>query len=99
MSDVCSDSVRLEWQAPPCDGGAEVTSYVIEKCEVGVGQWLYTATSHMTHMTIRRLQENKEYQFRILAENAHGISDPSEETDPVITQEPKIDIDYDKLGK
>ena len=47
---------------------------------------------------MRRLIEGKEYQFRVLAENLYGTSDPCEESDSVLIQEAKIDIDYDKLG-
>ncbi len=47
---------------------------------------------------MRRLLEGKEYQFRVLAENLYGTSDPSEDSLGVLIQEPKIDIDYDKLG-
>jgi hypothetical protein len=35
----------------------------------------------------------------VLAENAHGVSEASEESDPIITQEEKLHVDYDKLGK
>ena len=49
-------------------------------------------------LTVRRLIEGKEYQFRVLAENLYGTSDPCEESDSVLIQEAKIDIDYDKLG-
>ena len=48
--------------------------------------------------SVRRLIEGKEYQFRVLAENLYGTSDPCEESDSVLIQEAKIDIDYDKLG-
>ena len=49
-------------------------------------------------LSVRRLIEGKEYQFRVLAENLYGTSDPCEESDSVLIQEAKIDIDYDKLG-
>ena len=51
------------------------------------------------HMVIRRLSEGREYRFRVSAENVHGRSEPSLESELVITQEPKIEIDYDKLGE
>ncbi len=49
-------------------------------------------------ISVRRLIEGKEYQFRVLAENLYGTSDPSEDSLRVLLQEPKIEIDYDKLG-
>ena len=27
------DTIKLEWQPPEDDGGAEITGYVIERCE------------------------------------------------------------------
>ena len=34
----------------------------------------------------------------MVADNVHGTSDPSEETDTIILQQSKPDIDYDRLG-
>ncbi len=99
VSDITSATVRLSWQPPSHDGGTIITSYSVEKSEGKTGVWLHCSLSHMTHMTIRHLHDNKEYKFRVIAENAQGVSDPGEETDVIITQDPKIDIDYDKLGE
>ena len=54
--------------------------------------------NNLACLSVRRLIEGKEYQFRVLAENLYGTSDPCEESDSVLIQEAKIDIDYDKLG-
>lgn len=61
--------------------------------------WIRSATTHVTHCNVMRLTEHAEYKFRVFAENIFGTSDPSPETDAVLIQEPKIEIDYDKLGE
>ena len=58
-SEVCSDSVRLEWQAPAYDGGATITSYICEKCDVKSGKWVMCGSTHLTHMTVHRLREHR----------------------------------------
>ena len=99
ITDITRTSVRLSWQPPQHDGGASITLYTIEKCELPGTHWLIAGSTQLSQMTVHRLRECKEYKFRILAENVHGTSDPSEETGVIVTQEPKMDLDYDKLGK
>ena len=36
-------------------------------------------------------------RFRVRAENVHGLGEAGDESDRVFTQEPKLDIDYDRL--
>ena len=63
VSEVTEDSCRLDWQAPSHDGGASIVSYTIHKCEGCVGEkWERVTSSHLTHVTVRRLKENKQYR-------------------------------------
>jgi len=39
VADVTSRSVTLQWSPPVTTGGAELTSYIIEKRMVGVEKW------------------------------------------------------------
>ena len=43
-----------------------------------------TSTTHTSHV-ITDLQPEVEYLFRVSAENVHGISEPSQVSDPVLT--------------
>ena len=99
ISEVCSDSLRLDWQPPVYDGGGIIMSYTVEKMESGTGVWEKCSSTHVTHATVHRLKEHKEYKFRVFADNLYGTSETSKESDRVFVQEPKIEIDYDKLGK
>ena len=98
MSEVTRNALRLDWDLPAHDGGSIITCYSIEKQE-GSGSWQRCGSTHLTRMTVHRLRDNKLHRFRVSAENLYGISDPSEESEQVLTAEPKIDIDYDKLGQ
>ena len=45
MSDVTKSTCRLSWKPPKVDGGARITSYQIERQEVGKPYWV-TVSSH-----------------------------------------------------
>ena len=76
-----------------------ITAYTIEKKENGSDQWVKCGLTHLLHLVVRNLVSGKQYQFRVLAENVYGVSDASDESEMVTTREPKLDIDYDRLGK
>ena len=83
---VTDETVRLAWHAPEDNGGSYITNYIIERLDPDSGKWIRTATSRFTHCTIENLIPNKSYQFRILAENIFGVSEPSEPTKTVQTE-------------
>lgn len=64
------------------DGGAKIMGYILEKQQKGEDKWercndfLVPVLSY----TIRGLTEGKNYMFRVKAENAAGISEPSRST-------------------
>lgn len=53
----------------------------MEKRESG-GQWRQCARSRFCYLTIEGLKPKESYEFRVLAENKHGLSEPSEPTQP-----------------
>ena len=77
--------MTLSWKAPEDDGGSYITNYVIEKLDPDTGKWVRAGTSRFAHTTVSNLLPNKQYQFRILAENILGIGEPSEPTKTVTT--------------
>ena len=50
VSEITKESVRLTWQVPAHDGGALITSYLIEKreCHNGVSNWIICGSTHLT---------------------------------------------------
>jgi titin len=91
---VSDDSVSLSWRPPEEDGGSYITNYVIEKLEPDTGKWVKAATSRSPRCTVENLLPNKQYQFRILAENIFGAGEPSEPTKTVQTSGRNLKKNY-----
>lgn len=86
VDSVTDETVGLNWHAPENDGGSYITNYVIERFDADTGKWTRAATSRSAHCTVENLLPKKSYQFRILAENIFGLSEPSEPTKTVQTE-------------
>ena len=78
-------SVTLSWLPPKYDGGSPIVNYQVEKKELPNTTWIRCGNSKYTQDTISTLLPGKEYQFRVLAENFYGKSDPSPESAVVKT--------------
>ena len=50
ISEITKESVRLTWQVPAHDGGALITSYLIEKreCHNANTNWIICGSTHLT---------------------------------------------------
>uniref|UniRef100_A0A8C9YC53 Roundabout, axon guidance receptor, homolog 3 (Drosophila) n=1 Tax=Sander lucioperca TaxID=283035 RepID=A0A8C9YC53_SANLU len=88
VTDVSKNSVSLTWQPNAHEGGAAVTSYIIEAFSQSAGSTWQTVADMVkmeTH-TITGLLPNTVYLFIVRAVNAYGLSDPSPISEPVRTQ-------------
>jgi formylglycine-generating enzyme required for sulfatase activity len=65
---------RLTWTAPSSDGGASITSYVIQFSSDNGGNWttFNRATSTATSATVTGLTNGTSYLFRVAAVNSVG---------------------------
>lgn len=84
-TDWGKDYVQLEWAAPKKDGGAPISSFIVEK-RPKYGQWeraLIVPSNELT-ANIPELTDGGEYEFRIIAVNRAGPSDPSDPSTPII---------------
>jgi titin len=63
--------VTLTWAAPSSNGGAIVTSYLIEKSTDGA-TWTTSATTSARDFTVTGLANGTAYRFRVSAVNAAG---------------------------
>lgn len=81
MTDWDADRIDLEWEAPMKDGGAPITSYIVEKKDPHTREWVKVAEVPDTNASITGLKEGQEYQFRVKAVNKAGPGNPSEPSD------------------
>ncbi|XP_050099300.1 twitchin isoform X8 [Anopheles aquasalis] len=84
--DWSDEHVDLEWSIPKKDGGAPITSYIVEK-RPRYGDWKFAGEFtelYKPSAKIRELTKDEEYEFRVCAVNKAGVSDPSEPSDPVV---------------
>lgn len=82
--DFSGDCLTLYWQPPKDNGGAPVTNYVVEKKETRSGTWSrVTAYVVSTSVRVRGLVLGRDYEFRVMAENQYGTSDPATTAEPI----------------
>uniref|UniRef100_A0A8C7YHM9 Titin n=1 Tax=Oryzias sinensis TaxID=183150 RepID=A0A8C7YHM9_9TELE len=83
VTGIGADKCRVVWDGPEDDGGCEVDSYILEKCETRRMVWsTYSASVVTPYCNVTHLVEGNEYIFRVRAENKMGTG-PATESKPV----------------
>lgn len=79
------DHVDLKWAPPASDGGSPITKYIVEKRKKGAQRWhkAKEIPGDQTAATVSDLEEGEEYEFRVIAVNKGGKSEPSDCSKPV----------------
>lgn len=90
VTEVGGDFVNLEWDKPESDGGARIQGYWIDKREVGSNAWQRVNVSIClpTQINISNLIEDRQYEFRVFAQNIAGVSEPSSASSSVKIKDP-----------
>lgn len=90
VTQVGGDFVNLEWTKPENDGGARVQGYWIDKREVGSNAWqrVNAALCPSTQINVSNLIEDRQYEFRVFAQNVAGLSQPSTASTSVKIKDP-----------
>lgn len=89
VDNVTKDSCTLAWNPPEDDGGSEVTNYVVERREIRSNTWVPVSNFVAgTSCTVPKLHEGHEYEFRVMAENALGRSDPLVTDSTTVAKDP-----------
>ncbi|VEL10101.1 unnamed protein product [Protopolystoma xenopodis] len=88
-SETTPFSTRLTWKPPRDDGGAKVSHYTVERCELGKDRWVPVASGcREPTCELQGLQENHQYKFRVAALNESGQGDWIELTEPLTAKYP-----------
>lgn len=84
--EVTPNSATVRWSAPHDDGGADVIGYIVEKREGRARLWqsVATVTPDVTEAQATGLFEGNQYAFRVSAENAVGVGEPTELKDYIV---------------
>lgn len=85
IKDWGKNFVEIKWAPPASDGGAPITSYIIEKKDQYSSKWQkgIEIIGNKTTAKIPDLVEGMKYQFRVKAVNDGGVSKPSPPSDSV----------------
>lgn len=90
VTDVKRNSIGIKWKAPTDDGGAPITSYIIEKRHESARFWSKgeRVSGDVTTCTVKNLQEKTSYYFRVIAVNQVGESEPLETKEATLARSP-----------
>ncbi len=85
-ADVTSTTCKLTWSPPEDDGNSPIIGYYIEKLDPKRGTFIRLDKTSLNEHLIEKLQKGQTYQFRVIAENRIGLSDPCELKEPVLAK-------------
>uniref|UniRef100_A0A3B3Q9G4 Titin n=1 Tax=Paramormyrops kingsleyae TaxID=1676925 RepID=A0A3B3Q9G4_9TELE len=82
VTNIIRDSMTVCWTRPTSDGGNEIVGYIVEKRDRTGVRWTKCNKRRVTDLRFRvtGLTEDHEYEFRLSAENAAGVGQPSPPT-------------------
>lgn len=88
VKDVTKTSCKLTWDAPKSDGGSKIIGYYVEK--LSGTRWSRVTKKAITERaySVSDLIEGSENEFRVCAENAAGVGEPSETTGKFVAKNP-----------
>ncbi|XP_076170609.1 uncharacterized protein LOC143148292 isoform X2 [Ptiloglossa arizonensis] len=79
------DVVAIRWERSPSNGGSAIVGYLVEHRRLGSPHWVRSTPGLCTfpELTLSGLEPGWRYQFRVRAQNAVGLSRPSDISDPL----------------
>ncbi|MEQ2291664.1 hypothetical protein AMECASPLE_015270, partial [Ameca splendens] len=82
-SDLRRSSLTLSWYGPTYDGGSAVQTYHLEIWDSVGQQWKQLVSCNSTSYNVQNLLPERQYKFRVRAQNIYGIGEPSVESEAV----------------
>uniref|UniRef100_A0A3P9KQV3 Titin n=1 Tax=Oryzias latipes TaxID=8090 RepID=A0A3P9KQV3_ORYLA len=89
--DVSRSTVSLKWEKPIHDGGSRVSHYEVEMAPKDSDTWSLCASVKSLETTVASLLQGEEYQFRVVAVNDKGKSDPRQLAHSVVAKDLTIE--------
>ncbi|XP_072764145.1 uncharacterized protein [Anoplolepis gracilipes] len=79
------DVVAIRWERSPSNGGSAIVGYLVEHRRLGSSHWVRSSSGlcAFPELTLSGLEPGWRYQFRVRAQNAVGLSRPSEISEPL----------------
>lgn len=92
VTSATSDTMTVCWKRPATDGGSRISGYIIEKREKQGVRWVRVNKKPVYDLRVKAscLQEGCEYEFRVFAENAAGLSEPGLPCPLTLAEDPKF---------
>ncbi|KAF7660448.1 hypothetical protein LDENG_00280920 [Lucifuga dentata] len=92
VTSATSEAMTICWKRPASDGGSSISGYIIEKREKQGLRWIRVNKKPVYDLRIKvsGLREGCEYEFRVFAENAAGLSDASIPCPLTLAEDPKF---------
>jgi titin len=86
VAEISSYSCKLKWSPPKDDGNVPILGYYIEKLDPKRGSYIRLDKTSLTEHYIDKLDKGHSYQFRVIAENKIGLSEPCEMREPCVAK-------------
>ncbi|XP_071942196.1 twitchin-like isoform X2 [Antedon mediterranea] len=95
VEEMSKSSATVAWTPPANDGGSPITGYFVEYKEPDSNKWIKANSFPLkdNKLTIPGLDEGKEYEFRVAAENEAGVGKPSRASSPAVAEDPVVTAD------
>uniref|UniRef100_A0A3P8WBB6 Titin n=1 Tax=Cynoglossus semilaevis TaxID=244447 RepID=A0A3P8WBB6_CYNSE len=92
VTSATSEAMTVCWKRPTSDGGSRICGYVVEKREKQGVRWVRVNKKPVYDLRVKAtgLHEGCEYEFRVFAENAAGLSEPSLPCPLTLAEDPKF---------